>query len=86
MGEWRILSAVVTGFAGFFFAPSPIYGSFNTNLTTTVFIPLGLIMALGLGIVTWKHKREALSYFTLLATAGIAGAVFGLMLIAFVLD
>ncbi len=86
MGKWRVLSAVVAGFAGFFFGPSPIYGSFNTNLTSTVFIPLGALVALGLGIVTWKYKKEDFSYFTLLATAGIGGAVLGLMLIAFVLD
>ena len=51
-----------------------------------MFIPLGALIALGLGIVTWKYKREVFSYFTLVATAGVAGAAFGLMLIAFVLD
>ena len=85
MGKWRVLSAVVAGFSGFS-ESSRIYGSFNTNFTTTMFIPLGALIALGLGIVTWKYKREVFSYFTLVATAGVAGAAFGLMLIAFVLD
>ncbi|MDE0198076.1 MAG: hypothetical protein OXK78_07770 [Caldilineaceae bacterium] len=85
MRKWSVLSAVGVGSMGFF-AASPIYGSVNTNITTAAFIPLGAMMALGLGVMTWKYKKETFSYATLLATSGIAGAVLGLLLIALVLD
>lgn len=95
MGKWRILGAVVAAFAAAaacrlgIFASSSIYGFVNPNITTTVVIPLGALMVLGLGmvtLVTLKHRREVFSYFTLVAAAGITGAILGLMVMAFVLD
>lgn len=88
MGKWRILGAVVACLAAVvafregFFAASRIYGSFSPNLASTVLIPLSALAALGLGIVTWKYKGKFFSYATLVATAGIGGAVLGLMLMA----
>ena len=95
MGKWRVLGAVVAAFAvvaacrAGIFASSSIYRFVNPNITTTVFIPLGALMVLGLGmatLVTLKHRREVFSHFTLVAAAGITGVVLGLMVMAFVLD
>lgn len=81
----RILLGI-GAFIADFLGSSTIYGSMNTKIIANVFLPLGALLSLYLGIVTWKQKGEVLSYATLLATAGIAGAVFGVALIVLVLD
>lgn len=83
MKERLVTGAVI---AGFFFVPSTVYGSLNTRFTAAVVIPLGALLCLCLGIVTWKIRGKSLSSVLLFATAWITGAVFGLALIAYVLD
>ena len=58
-----------------------LFMSLNTNIILLVVLPLCALLSLCLGIVTWKQKGEVFSYATLLATAGFAGAVFGMTFI-----
>ena len=85
MVDWRILGAGVVGLAGFD-ASDSIYGFCDTSVTRAVFVPWGAFLALVLGISAWKLRKEIFGYVMLLATAGIAGAVSRLALIALILD
>ena len=87
MVEWRILGALVVGIAGFlvgFEASNELHFYLSPN-TSTMLIPLGSVMTLGIAIVTWKYRRETFSFLTLLAAAGIGGAVLGLILIKLIM-
>ena len=78
------IGAIIAGLAGFL-GSGTIYLSLNSNIVVSVFILLCALFSLTLGIVTWRQKGEVFSYAPLLATAGIAGAVFGMTLIALAL-
>ena len=87
MGKWWALSVVVIGLAtvmafraGFFVANS-IYMAFGPNTIPEMLIPVGAILILGLGLGALKYKREYLSYFVLVTSAGIFGTVCGLTLL-----
>lgn len=87
MVEWRILGALVVGIAGFlvgFEASNELHFYLSPNISTML-IPLGSVMTLGIAIVTWKYRRETFSFLTLLAAAGIGGAVLGLILIKLIM-
>ena len=71
------IGAFITGFVG---SGTIYYTYLNPNIIVPVVIPLCALLSLCLGIVTWKQKGEVFSYATLLASAGIAGAVFGMTL------
>ena len=72
------IGAIIAGFLGHHKISMYLFMSLNTNIIVLVVIPLCALLSLCLGIVTWKQKEEVFSYATLLATAGIAGAVFGM--------
>ncbi len=78
------IGAIIAGLAGLL-GSGTIYLSLNSNITVSVFILLCALFSLALGIVTWRQKGEVFSYAPLLAIAGIAGAVFGMTLIALAL-
>ena len=74
------IGAFIAGFIGYSQIHMYLIMSLNYNIIVLVVIPLCALLSLCLGIVTWKQKEEVFSYATLLATAGIAGAVFGMTL------
>ena len=79
------IGAIIAGFAGFLGAGTT-YLSSNSNIMVSVFILLCAFLSLALGVVTWRQKGEVFSYAPMLATAGIAGAVFGMTLIVLALN
>ena len=74
------IGAFIAGFIGYSQIHMYLIMSLNYNIIVLVVIPLCALLSLCLGIVTWKQKEGVFSYATLLATAGIAGAVFGMTL------
>ena len=68
------LSAVIAGFFGYL----KLHFYLNPNIIFPVVLPMCALLSLCLGTVTWKQKGEVFSYATLLASAGIAGAVLGM--------